>query len=352
MDVTINKQPSVLVGMSGGVDSSATAALLMEQGYAVTGITLKLCPNAEGGDAKDAAQACNRLGIPHEVYDLRNAFHKAVITPFIHEYLAGRTPNPCIECNRYIKFGEMLKIADLLGIEKIATGHYARIRLQNGRYLLLKAADLSKDQSYVLYTLNQAQLKRTLMPLGEMTKDEARALAENHGFVSAHKKDSQDICFVPDGDYVGFLSHALETEFTKGPFVDLSGNIIGSHAGMIRYTIGQRKGLGMGFGKPMYVVSKDAAANRVVLGDESDLYTKTVVVKDLNWIAFDRLEAPLACKGKLRYRHTEQPCRLIPLSEDTILAEFDQPQRAVTAGQAAVFYDGDIVLGGGTITVE
>ncbi len=343
------KQTGVLVGMSGGVDSSVTAALLLEQGYAVTGATLHLCPNAEGGDAADAAQVSNRLGIKHEVYDLREIFNEAVITPFINEYLAGRTPNPCIECNRNIKFGEMLKIADLLGIEKIATGHYAKIFPQNGRYLLAKATDLSKDQSYVLYTLTQEQLSRTLMPLGEMTKEEARELAESRGFVSAHKKDSQDICFVPDGDYVGFLSRTLGREFEGGKFTDLSGKVIGNHAGMIRYTIGQRKGLGMGFGRPMYVVSKEPQKNLVVLGDEIDLYTNRVLVKNLNWIAFDKLESPLACRGKLRYRHTEQTCRIIPLSDDTVLAEFEQPQRAVTAGQAAVFYDGEIVIGGGTI---
>lgn len=360
MNVTTNKQPGVLVGMSGGVDSSVAAALLMEQGYAVSGVTLRLYDGEEYeagltktccslNDVEDARSVCTRLGLRHYVFNFKDRFQAAVIDKFISEYQCGRTPNPCIDCNRFIKFSEMLTRAELLDMDHIATGHYARISRSGARYLLAKPKDLAKDQTYVLYSLTQRQLSKTLMPLGDLTKEQVRELAASHGFVNANKPDSQDICFVPDGDYVGFLARTLQTEFPTGQFVDLAGNVIGTHAGMIRYTIGQRKGLGMGFGKPMYVVSKDAETNRVTLGEETDLYTRQVLVKDLNWIAMDRLEEPLTCKGKLRYRHTEQPCRVIPLSEDTVLAEFDQPQRAVTAGQAAVFYDGDTVIGGGTI---
>lgn len=351
---------SVLVGMSGGVDSSVAAALLMEQGYSVSGVTLRLYDGEdyECGDTKtccslsdveDARSVCDRLGLRHYVFNFKDRFKKQVIDKFINEYKCGRTPNPCIDCNRFIKFSEMLARAEQLDISRIATGHYATIKKSGDRFLLCRPKDVSKDQTYVLYSLTQHQLERTLMPLGNLTKNEVREFANEHGFINASKPDSQDICFVPDGDYAGFISRALGEDFASGDFVDLNGKVIGSHGGMIKYTIGQRKGLGMGFGKPVYVVSKNAENNRVVLGDEADLYSKKVLVRDVNFITFDKLTAPLYCKAKLRYRQNEQACHIIPLDEKTIIAEFDQPQRAATAGQAAVFYDGDTVIGGGTI---
>ncbi len=346
----------VLVGMSGGVDSSVTASVLMNLGYDVSGVTLSLYDgNAEKGvcgsgkDILDAKKVSERMGIEHFVADLKPQFKKYVIENFISEYFAGRTPNPCIQCNRHIKFGEMLDFANRNGFNKIATGHYAIIEKSGDRFLLKKAKDLAKDQTYVLWSLGQKSLSSTLMPLGNLTKAKVREIAENKGFVNANKPDSQDICFVPDGDYTAFISRETGEKFSQGDFVDLSGQVIGKHAGMIKYTIGQRKGLGMGFGKPMYVISKDPKENRVVLGDEENLFTKRVLVKDVNFVAAEKLNSPVKCKGKLRYRHLEQSCTLIPLDKTTLLAEFDKPQRAATPGQSAVFYDGDTVICGGII---
>ena len=283
----------VLVGMSGGVDSSVTAALLMEQGYDVSGVTLRLygcekdvakeeitCGSLK--DVQDAKSVCDRLNLPHYVFDFKDRFKKAVIDKFCKEYNLGKTPNPCIDCNRFIKFSEMLMGAEKLNIPRIATGHYASVSKQGDRYIISRPKDLSKDQTYVLYSLTQYQLERTLMPLGELTKDEVRAFAQDWGFVNANKPDSQDICFVPDGDYANFISKYTDTPLERGNFVDTNGNVIGSHGGMIKYTIGQRKGLGMGFGRPVYVVSKDPLKNSVVLGEEADLYSKKVIVRDVN----------------------------------------------------------------------
>ena len=246
----------------------------------------------------------------------------------------------------------MLDSANDEGFEKIATGHYAVIKKQGDRFVVAKPKDRAKDQSYVLYSLSQHQLSSTLMPLGELTKAEVRELAEQNGLITAHKSDSQDICFVPDGDYTDFISKWLGITFPEGDYVDLSGKVIGRHKGMIRYTIGQRKGLGMGFGKHMYVLDKSPTENKVVLGDEDGLFKTRVLVKDVNFMAMEGLNTPIACLGKLRFRHTEQPCRIIPLDEKTLLAEFSQPQRAPTSGQAAVFYDGDTVICGGIISNE
>ncbi len=349
----------ILVGMSGGVDSSVAAALLIDAGYQTSGVTLSLY-NGENvspdqkycgslADIIDAKKVCDRLGIEHYALDFTNAFKEKVIKNFIDEYLVGRTPNPCIQCNKHIKFGEMFKKSEELGFDKIATGHYAQIKKQGGRFVICKPKDISKDQTYVLYSLPQEVLSKTLFPLGELTKDEVRQIALEKNFVNANKPDSQDICFVPDKDYAAFISRSRNCEFPKGDFVDLGGNVIGSHLGMIRYTIGQRKGLGMGFGKPVYVISKDPKENKVVLGDEEHLFTKTVKVTNLNLVAIDKLTSPLVVRGKLRYRQTEESCRIIPLDNNTILAEFDSPQRAATPGQAAVFYDGDTVVCGGVI---
>ncbi len=344
--------------MSGGVDSSVSAKLLQNQGFKVYGITLYLSEN-DGADAavcgalaeaECAKRVCDRLNIEHTVLDLRNEFKTYVKDYFAKSYLNGQTPNPCIACNQFIKFGEMLIKCAQLGAEKIATGHYARIQKQNDRHLLLKAADQSKDQSYVLYTLTQDQLSKTLFPLGQYTKQQIREMADEYGFENAHKPDSQDICFVPDGDYAAFIERSVGQTYPDGEYVDKQGKVIGHHRGAIRYTVGQRKGLGMGFGRPMYVLDKDMAQNKVILGDEEDLFSKRVLVRDVNLIALDKLSADIKCYGKLRYSQKEAACRITPLDQNTVLAEFDEPQRAVTAGQAAVFYDGDVVIGGGTIT--
>lgn len=350
----------VLLGMSGGVDSSVAALLLMKGGYQTVGVTLKLHnfkDNLQTGeklcgsssDIEDAKKVCEKLGIEHYVFNFTDKFENAVIEKFVHEYRVGHTPNPCIDCNRYIKFYEMSKKAEELSIDYIATGHYARVQKSGDRFLLTKPVDKSKDQTYVLYVLNQQMLSKIIMPLGELTKTEVRKIAAENGFVNANKPDSQDICFVPDGKYADFIAKKENAPLSLGNFVDISGNIMGKHQGAERYTIGQRKGLGMGFGKPMYVVGKNSENFSVILGDEKDLYTNTVRIEDTVFSAFDRLNAPIRCKGKLRYRQNEEDCIIYPIDEKTVIAEFDKPQRAVTPGQAAVFYDGDTVLGGGTI---
>lgn len=345
-------QEKLFVGMSGGVDSSAAAALLIEQGFDVSGVTLSLYDGEKCGtlkDIEDAAAVCQKLGIEHFVFDFKDKFEKSVIDKFISEYQIGNTPNPCIECNKHIKFGAMLDTALEMGYSKIATGHYARIEKFGDRYVITRPKDKDKDQSYVLYSLTQYQLRHTVMPLGAYTKAQVRELAEGKGLITAHKSDSQDICFVPDGDYTDFISKWTNTTFAEGDYVDLGGNIIGRHKGMIRYTIGQRKGLGMGFGKPMFVLDKSPAENKVILGDEEHLFKTKVLVKDVNYMAMESLTSPIKCDGKLRYRHNQQPCIITPIDENTILAEFLEPQRAPTSGQAAVFYDGDTVICGGKI---
>lgn len=344
----------VLVGMSGGVDSSVCATLLIKKGFETAGVTLKLfesegCKQDET-NVRDAKAVCDRLGIKHYAVDLKQSFNHYVINNFINEYINGATPNPCIECNRNIKFGEMIEKAKALGYEKIATGHYARIKQDtNGRYLLLKAKDVSKDQSYVLYCLNQEQLSKVLFPLGELTKPEVREVAQNEDFVNANKPDSQDICFVPDGDYAAFIEKYSNFVSKKGDFLDINGKKLGEHKGVIHYTIGQRKGLGIALGKPAFVIEKNALNNTVVIGDEEHIFHKKVWVKNVNFIPFDSLEKPMAVKVKLRYRHTEEDAIISPLENGEVLIEFSQPQRAASIGQAAVFYDGDIVVGGGTI---
>lgn len=340
----------VLIGMSGGVDSSVAASVLMEQGFDVSGVTLKLCPDDDGTNSRDAYTVCENLNIKHFEFDLKKHFEEFVISDFINNYINGKTPNPCIECNKHIKFGKMIDLAEENGFDKIATGHYARIeRNEDGRYLLLKAKDSSKDQSYVLYNLTQYQLSKTLFPLGNFTKSQIREMAGNRGFINANRPDSQDICFVPDGDYASFIENNIGYKAQKGSYVDINGNYLGEHNGVIRYTLGQRKGLGIALGKPAFVIDKNSETNVVVLGDEEHLFKKCVEVKNVNFIPFERLEEKMRVSAKLRYRHTEQPAFIIPNGKDSVIIEFDEPQRAPSSGQAAVFYDGDMVVGGGTI---
>ncbi len=343
-----------LIGMSGGVDSAVTAALVSRERDAA-GITLKLYDgdNAElikkfDQEANDAADVCKKLGISHTVLDLKSDFNEFVIKHFIDEYCAGRTPNPCIQCNIHIKFGAMLDYAQKNGFDHIATGHYARIEKSGDRYLLKKAADHTKDQSYVLYGLTQDQLSKTVLPLGEYTKAQAREIAEEMKLCVARKSDSQDICFVPDGDYAAFIERNTGINFAAGDYLDLDGKILGKHKGVIHYTIGQRKGLGIALGKHAFVLDKNADTNEVVLGDEEHLFYKQVEVSGVNIIAGNSLDGVKGA-GKLRYRHTEQPCLIHQIEKDRVILEFDTPQRPPSPGQAAVFYDGDIVLGGGTI---
>lgn len=353
----------VLVGMSGGVDSSVAASLLLEQGYDVSGVTLHLYNNEDAGiaaartccslaDVEDARSVARRLGIEHYVFNFGSEFRKNVIGRFTDGYARGDTPNPCIDCNRFIKFGKMLERAKLLGFDFIATGHYARSEYDgaSGRWLLEKAADISKDQTYVLYSLTQDELAHTLFPLGGLTKPEVRKLAEERGFINARKPDSEDICFVPDGNYASFLENVMGLRQKPGDFVDTAGNVLGRHKGLIHYTIGQRKGLGLSFESPKYVIRKDAAANTVVLGENSELFSSRFEVGDVNLIAADRLTEPVEAGVKVRYSQSEAAATLVPLRDGTAIeVRFCEPQRAVTPGQAAVFYCGSTVFGGGTI---
>lgn len=333
--------------MSGGVDSSVCAALLKNDGYEVLGITLDLFGDTTQSQA-DAKSVCDSLEIEHTVFNLKNEFKGFVIDNFINEYINGRTPNPCIVCNRTIKFGEMLKLADKLGCDKIATGHYAKIIEKNDRFLLCRGDDWSKDQSYVLYCLTQKQLSRTVFPLASHSKDEVRATAEGLNLINANKKDSQDICFVPDGDYAAFIEKTANFVAQTGNYLDINGKVLGQHKGVIRYTIGQRKGLGIALGKPAFVIDKNPNTNEVIIGDEENLFYNKVYIENLNFIPFDELKGEMKVFCKLRYRHTEQPATIKPY-KNGVLVEFEAPQRAPSPGQAAVFYDGDIVVGGGTI---
>lgn len=335
----------IAVGMSGGVDSSAAAALLCRTDE-VLGITLSLC-GENAADARDAKAVCEKLHIKHHLLDFKDEFKKRVIDNFTDEYIKGRTPNPCIQCNRHIKFGAMLSAAEKLGCDKIATGHYAQIEYSSGRYWLKKALDSSKDQSYVLYCLTPEQLSKTLLPLGHYTKAQIREIAESGGLVTAHKSDSQDICFVPDGDYADFIKKTTGINFPDGDYVNHNGEVIGRHKGVINYTVGQRKGLGIAMGHPVFVIAKDADKNLVTIGEEEELFYSRVLVEDVNFIADTPQKT--SASAKLRYRHREQPCTIHRVGEHEVLLEFNEPQRAPAAGQSAVFYDGEYVLGGGII---
>ncbi len=356
------REKTALVAMSGGVDSSVAAYLLCEQGYDVTGATMRLYRSAELGlgkakvccsldDIEDARAVANELNVPFEVLDYTKEFRKEIIDRFVRVYEAGGTPNPCIDCNRVMKFGKLFEYADENGIDAVATGHYARVGYDDasGRWLLKKALDPSKDQSYVLYSLTQDQLRRVRFPLGEMTKDETRRLAESLGFVNARKHDSQDICFVPDGDYASFMERYTGKTYPEGDFLGPDGTAVGRHKGAVRYTIGQRKGLGIAMGEPVYVYEKDMENNTVSLGPEEKLFKRVLCAADVNWIAIPELAEPVRVSAKARYRQKEQPATVYPAADGTVRVVFDEPQRAITAGQAVVFYDGDTVVGGGTI---
>lgn len=350
----------VMIGMSGGVDSSVAAFLLQKESFEVIGATMKLYNNEDIDfvsektccsldDVLDAKSVCARLGIRHYTLNMTDDFKKEVIERFISAYQNGFTPNPCIDCNRYMKFSKMLHKAQELDIDYVATGHYARIEKQGDRYILKKAVDLSKDQSYVLYSLTQEQLKVTKFPLGNYTKQQVREIAEEKGFVNARKHESQDICFVPDGDYSKFIEYYTGKTYPCGDFVDMNGKRLGEHKGIIRYTIGQRRGLGLALPASMYVVEKDVDNNKVILGFNDDLFKKEVNVKNISFTACDGLDKPERLCAKIRYNQKEQPATVTQTDENHFTIVFDEPQRAITKGQAAVLYDGDTVVGGGTI---
>ncbi len=353
-------EKKALIGMSGGVDSSVAALLVKDAGYDCIGATMRLYDNDSTEEntcctleaVEDARAVAQRLGFPFYVFNFKEDFREHVIKNFIRCYERGMTPNPCIQCNRHLKFDRFLRRARELGCDYVVTGHYARIRRDEstGRYLLCKAVDSSKDQTYFLYCLTQEQLAHTLFPLGDLTKSEARRIAEERGFVNARKRDSQDICFVPDGDYVGFMKRSTGKDYPAGDYLDLEGKVVGRHSGAVSYTLGQRKGLGIALGAPVYVCAKDMTANTVTVGPNEALFSRGLRARDLNWFPFPTLMEPMRVTAKARHSQIEQPATVYPEENGFARVIFDQPQRALTPGQAVVLYQGDMVIGGGTIT--
>ncbi len=349
-----------LIAMSGGVDSSVAAYLMKKQGYECIGATMKLYGGIDVAkcnkktccslnDMCDARAVCDKIGMEHHIFDFKDDFDEKVIRKFISCYENGITPNPCIDCNRYLKFEALYAKAKELGCTVIATGHYADIEYEDGRYFLKKAADKRKDQSYVLYSLTQEQLAHTVFPCGKMTKTDIRKIAAEQGFINADKHESQDICFVPNGDYTGFIEKHTGRSYPKGDFVDRNGNVLGQHKGIIHYTIGQRKGLGISNDMPLYVCRINAGDNTIVLGSYKELFSHELDAADLRWSAISPATGTFRAMVKIRYRHTEEPATITPTGNGNVHIVFDEPQRAITKGQAAVFYDGDIVIGGGVI---
>ena len=360
------KKKKVVIGRSGGVDSSVAAALVLDEGYEVMGLTMRLWDGEEiagthidgtccsASAVEDAKYVCYKLGIEHHVLDFRCEFGEYVIDYFVDEYQNGRTPNPCIACNKFLNIDAMLKKAELLGADYVATGHYAMVEYdrETERYLLKRAASCAKDQTYALYSLTQRQLAKTLMPLGRLeNKDETRAIAEKLELITAKKPDSMEICFVPDNDYAGFIKRRTGDEDISGNFVDEQGNILGQHRGIIHYTVGQRKGLGVTFGKPMFVLRIDAEKNEITLGEKGTEFSDTLIAHSVNFIPFDKLTEPIRVGAKVRYSAKEAQATVEPMADGCVKVTFDTPQRAITPGQAVVFYEigGDAVIGGGII---
>lgn len=355
------KKSKVMVGMSGGVDSSVAALLLRHQGYEVAGVTFRLwdhnsfdtlsgCHSQD--DINDARLVCDKIGIPHYVIDFTEIFRNRVIDEFVSSYKRGETPNPCVSCNHYIKFGAFLEKAKSMGFDYIATGHYVSVVYDEiiGKYRLKKASYIPKDQSYVLYNLTQQQLASILTPLGGYTKDEVRRIAEENNLTIHDKAESQDICFVPDGDYAGFMKSYTGHDMPVGDFINLNGDVVGKHRGIGNYTIGQRKGLGISFGKPVFVTKIDAHINSVTLGDDDSLWKTELIARCFNWIELPPINTPVNLDAKIRYSHNASPAVVTILGDDRVKVEFYEPQRAITPGQAVVFYDNEYVIGGGTIT--
>lgn len=350
----------VLAAMSGGVDSSAAALLLQQQGYGVIGVTAKMFSGSDiglpdaalnsGRDIKDAQAVAQKLGIEHKVIDLCGCFKEHVINHFIEEYQCGRTPNPCVDCNKHIKFGALMDYATKLGCDYLATGHYARIFYDEGRrrWLLARGEDLRKDQSYMLFSLSQEQLAHVLLPLADVSKEEIRSLAQKSGLATAQKPESQDICFVPDGDYAGLIERLEKKPSVQGCFVHLNGQVLGMHKGMINYTVGQRKGLGIAYEYPLYVIKKDMDSGNVIVGPAEALLSKGLIAENCNFITVEQLAGPMRVTAKTRYRQADVPALIEPQGE-YVKVTFDEPMRAVTPGQAVVFYDGVLVVGGGII---
>lgn len=355
----------VVVAMSGGVDSSVAAGLLKEQGYEVIGITMNLFPLPEEycldrdlksccgwGAVEDANRVASILGISHSVLNLKDSFENLVVSNFLEEYSQGRTPNPCIRCNQFIKFDVLLEKARKIEASYIATGHYAQIVQDSprGQFFLKKGIDKEKDQSYFLYTMTQDQLSQALFPVGLFTKSEIRKKARKWGLPVAERPESQEICFIPDKNYADFLKKRKPEAFRPGPIVNLEGQILGHHSGIIHFTVGQRRGLGIAAPHPLYVLEISTEKNQVVVGPDNCLYKKDLVTDQVNWISLDKISSSVPAKARIRYKHREAEALLVPLGSEKIRVEFEKPQRAITPGQAAVFYEGDVVLGGGTIT--
>ena len=350
-----NEKTRVLLGMSGGVDSSVSAVLLKEAGYEVTGITMSLCEGSSCCNLNsmlDAKEVCKKVGIEHYILDYKDAFKAKVIDDFINEYKNCRTPNPCIQCNKYLKFGEMYKKAQEMEIEYIATGHYARVEYSDKykRNVLKKAKNIAKDQSYVLYVIPKELLDKVIFPLGNYeSKDQIREIARERGFVVANKPDSEDICFIPDGNYKRYLEDNSEIKEKEGNIVNLEGKVLGKHTGLYKYTIGQRKGLGISNAVPLFVIGYNVKKNELIVGEEDKLYKNEMMIKQVNLLAVDKIDKPMEVAVKTRYSQKEANATIEMIDEQTIKVIFEEPQARITPGQSAVFYDGDTVIGGGII---